>query len=79
VLGGTSVFGGRGTVVGVFFAACLLMVIQNAMNHLQVSAYWQYIFTGGLTLAAVAIYSRESGRSLLSLLRSPSKGGQHAT
>jgi len=79
VLGGTSVFGGRGTVVGVFFAACLLMVIQNAMNHLQVSAYWQYIFTGGLTLAAVAIYSRESSRSLLSLLRSPSKGGQHAT
>ncbi|MBX9456415.1 MAG: ATP-binding cassette domain-containing protein [Rhizobium sp.] len=78
VLGGTSVFGGRGTVVGVFFAACLLMVIQNAMNHLQVSAYWQYIFTGGLTLAAVAIYSRESGRSLLSLLRSPSRGGQHA-
>ena len=78
VLGGTSVFGGRGTVVGVFFAACLLMVIQNAMNHLQVSAYWQYIFTGGLTLAAVAIYSRQSGRSLLSLLRSPFKGGQHA-
>lgn len=78
VLGGTSVFGGRGTAVGVFLAACLLMVIQNAMNHLQVSAYWQYIFTGALTMAAVAIYSRESGRSLLSFLRSPATGGKHA-
>lgn len=78
VLGGTSVFGGRGTAVGVFFAACLLMVIQNAMNHLQVSAYWQYIFTGALTLAAVAIYSRERGRSFFSFLRSPATGGKNA-
>ncbi|MDB5522245.1 MAG: rbsA [Rhizobium sp.] len=78
VLGGTSVFGGRGTAIGVFLAACLLMVIQNAMNHLQVSAYWQYIFTGALTLAAVASYSRESERSLLSFLRSPAAGGKHA-
>lgn len=57
VVGGTSVFGGRGTLVGVFFAACLLMIIQNAMNHLQVSAYWQYIFTGVLTLIAVGGYA----------------------
>ena len=78
VLGGTSVFGGRGTAVGVFLAACLLMVIQNAMNHLQVSAYWQYIFTGALTLAAVAVYSRERGRSLFSFLRSPATGGKNA-
>jgi len=57
VLGGTSVFGGRGTAVGVFVAACLLMIIQNAMNHLQISAYWQYVFTGVLTLVAVAAYA----------------------
>ncbi|MET3926932.1 ATP-binding cassette domain-containing protein [Devosia sp. 2618] len=60
VLGGTSVFGGKGTALGVFVAACLLMVIQNAMNHLQISAYWQYVLTGGLTLAAVAIYAARS-------------------
>ena len=57
VLGGTSVFGGRGTAVGVLVAAILLMTIQNAMNHLQVSAYWQYVLTGALTLIAVSIYS----------------------
>lgn len=68
VLGGTSVFGGRGTMVGVFIAACLLMIIQNAMNHLQVSAYWQYIFTGVLTLVAVTIYAARAGGGLGRLL-----------
>jgi ribose transport system ATP-binding protein len=78
VLGGTSVFGGRGTVVGVFIAACLLMIIQNAMNHLQVSAYWQYVFTGALTLIAVAIYAREGGGSLFSWLGRSSGGRGNA-
>ena len=71
VLGGTSVFGGRGTAVGVFVAACLLMIIQNAMNHLQISAYWQYVLTGGLTLLAVAIYASRGGNIWRRLL--PSK------
>lgn len=69
VLGGTSIFGGRGTAVGVFVAALLLMIIQNAMNHLQVSAYWQYVLTGVLTLVAVAIYSAQrEGNALRSIL-----------
>jgi len=63
VLGGTSVFGGRGTAIGVLVAASLLMTIQNAMNHLQISAYWQYVLIGGLTLLAVASYAmRSDGR-----------------
>jgi ribose transport system ATP-binding protein len=78
VLGGTSVFGGRGTAVGVFIAACLLMIIQNAMNHLHVSAYWQYVFTGALTLIAVAIYARQGGGALISWLGRSSGGRENA-
>jgi len=62
VLGGTSVFGGRGTALGTAVAALLIMLIQNAMNQLHITAYWQYILTGILTLAAVAIYAAR-GRS----------------
>jgi len=62
VLGGTSVFGGRGTALGTGVAALLIMLIQNAMNQLHITAYWQYILTGILTLAAVAIYAAR-GRS----------------
>ena len=78
VLGGTSVFGGRGTAVGVFVAACLLMIIQNAMNHLQISAYWQYVLTGGLTLVAVAIYATRGDGAWRRLFARPSAGESKA-
>ena len=62
VLGGTSILGGRGTAIGVTAAAILIMLIQNAMNQLHVSAYWQYVLTGALTLVAVAMYAERGGR-----------------
>ena len=68
VLGGTSVFGGRGTAIGVAAAAILIMLVQNAMNQLHVSAYWQYVLTGTLTLVAVAMYARRDGRGFRQLL-----------
>jgi ribose transport system ATP-binding protein len=47
VVGGTSIFGGRGTVVGTLLGAILLILMQNSLNQLHVSAYYQYIWTGG--------------------------------
>jgi ribose transport system ATP-binding protein len=57
VVGGTSVFGGRGTMVGTFLGAILLVLLQDALNQLHVTAYYQYIWTGALLLVAVALYS----------------------
>jgi ribose transport system ATP-binding protein len=57
VVGGTSIFGGRGTVVGTLLGAILLMLMQNSLNQLHVSAYYQYIWTGALLLLAVGAYS----------------------
>jgi len=57
VVGGTSVFGGRGTVVGTMLGAILLVLLQNALNQLHVTAYYQYVWTGVLLLVAVALYS----------------------
>jgi ribose transport system ATP-binding protein len=63
VVGGTSVFGGRGTLIGTFLGAILLVLLQDALNQLHVTAYYQYIWTGALLLVAVALYSvNESGR-----------------
>jgi ribose transport system ATP-binding protein len=62
VVGGTSVFGGRGTLVGTLFGATLLVMLQNALNQLHVTAYYQYIWTGALLLSAVALYSIEEYR-----------------
>ncbi|HMN86869.1 MAG TPA: ATP-binding cassette domain-containing protein, partial [Bauldia sp.] len=69
VLGGTSILGGRGTAIGVAVAAILIMLIQNAMNQLHVSAYWQYVLTGVLTLAAVAMYADRGGQLVRLLTR----------
>jgi ribose transport system ATP-binding protein len=57
VVGGVSVFGGRGTAIGVLLGAVAVGEMQNALNLMHVSAYFQYIWTGGLTLIAVAGYS----------------------
>ena len=57
VVGGTSIFGGRGTVVGTLLGAILLILMQNSLNQLHVTAYYQYIWTGSLMLLAVGAYS----------------------
>jgi ribose transport system ATP-binding protein len=62
VVGGTSVFGGRGTLVGTLFGATLLVTLQNALNQLHVTAYYQYVWTGALLLLAVALYSIDEYR-----------------
>jgi ribose transport system ATP-binding protein len=62
VVGGVSVFGGRGTALGVLAGAIAVGVMENALNLMQVSAYYQYIWTGGLTLVAVAGYSFRIGK-----------------
>ncbi len=53
VLGGASLFGGRGTmfgtVIGVFIPALLL----NGLVILSVNQYWQYILIGAVLAAAV--------------------------
>jgi ribose transport system ATP-binding protein len=63
VVGGTSVFGGRGTLVGTLLGAILLVLLQDALNQLHVTAYYQYVWTGVLLLLAVALYSINEHRN----------------
>jgi ABC-type sugar transport system ATPase subunit/ribose/xylose/arabinose/galactoside ABC-type transport system permease subunit len=58
VLGGASLFGGRGAFIGVLFGALLIQVINSTTVFLSLSGAWQYWFIGGITLGAVAIYSQ---------------------
>ena len=57
VIGGTSMYGGRGSMLGTLIGALFLGVIQNGLNLLQVSPYYQQIFTGALIIIAVIIDS----------------------
>ena len=55
VVGGTSLMGGRGSVVGTFFGALLIGVLYNAMNLLNVDSYLQKVLLGAVILFAVVL------------------------
>lgn len=54
VLGGTSLAGGVGTVVGTCAGAAIVGVINNALNLLNVQTFWQTIIQGLILIIAVA-------------------------
>ncbi len=55
VIGGASLRGGEGTVLGAFLGVIFVALINNAMTMLSVSIYWQMVATGAVLVAAVAV------------------------
>ena len=55
VIGGTSLFGGIGTVLGTVIGASILSTIWNSMLLLKVSAYWQNVVLGVVIVTAVTV------------------------
>jgi ribose transport system permease protein len=55
LVGGTSLFGGSGTVAGTLIGALLLTLVLNGMNLLQINSSWQPLATGIIILLAVWI------------------------
>ncbi len=61
-IGGTSLAGGRGTILGALIGGCFMGVVQNAITILAISAYWTQIITGIIILIAIAIDCVKSKR-----------------
>jgi len=55
VVGGTSLAGGRGSVVSTFFGALLIGLLNNVMNLLGIESYTQDIVLGAVILIAVVV------------------------
>jgi len=64
VLGGTSLFGGRGAVLGSLVGALIVGVFRNGLTLMGVSSVYQILITGILVILAVATdqLSRRGGR-----------------
>lgn len=55
VLGGTSIFGGRGAIVGTLIGAVTLGVLNNGLNLMGVSPYTQKVLKGVIILLAIFV------------------------
>ena len=63
VIGGTSLFGGRGKMINAVVGGIIIAAIYNGMALLSMSASTQYIITGAVLLAAVTIDALARRRS----------------
>ena len=55
VLGGTSLFGGRGTIIGTLIGAVIVGVFRNGLTLIGVQVIYQYLVTGILVILAVSV------------------------
>jgi len=55
VLGGTSLFGGRGTVIGTLIGAIIIGVLRNGLVLMGVASIYQVLITGILVILAVSV------------------------
>jgi ribose/xylose/arabinose/galactoside ABC-type transport system permease subunit len=62
VIGGTSLLGGRGSVVGTVLGTLVFATLANGMNLLRIDSNLQWIFTGLILLAAVLIDVLSKGK-----------------
>ena len=53
IIGGTNLFGGRGSVFGTVIGALIMGVLQNGLNLLAVQSFYQQIAIGSVLVLAV--------------------------
>lgn len=63
IIGGTSTKGGKGSMLGTFIGVFFIGIINNGLDLLNVSAYWQQVVMGSIIILAVLVdrlYSKSS-------------------
>ncbi|HEX7488213.1 MAG TPA: ribose ABC transporter permease, partial [Anaeromyxobacteraceae bacterium] len=63
VIGGTSLAGGAGSVLGVIIGACIMGVIKNGLVLMRVSSYWQTAIIGIIIVLAAVLDRVKSRRA----------------
>ncbi len=60
VVGGTSLAGGKGSVIGTMLGVLLVTLLSNCMNQLNVSSHMQYVMKGAVLIFAIWADSRKN-------------------
>ncbi|OYR19307.1 ABC transporter permease [Brucella thiophenivorans] len=64
VLGGASIFGGRGTVLGTLMGVFMLVMVKNSLIIMKVDTTWQRVVVGVIIIAATAITAWRDRKSI---------------
>jgi len=70
VLGGASITGGRGTVIGTVLGVFLLVTINNRLILLGIPSYWQKVLVGLVIVVSTGITARRNPRALQGVVAS---------
>ena len=62
LIGGTSLFGGVGSLLGTLFGCIILALVIDGMNLLNLNANWQPLVIGSVLLIAVLVDALGRGR-----------------
>lgn len=62
IIGGTSLFGGSGSILGTAIGAAIMTVLTNAMVLMRVSVFWQKIVVGVIIIVAVGVDTHRRNR-----------------
>ena len=77
VVGGTSLFGGRASMIGSFAGVLLLSMMINALVTLRIEFFWQSVASGAVIVSSVALYTwmqkkdRDGAGGIMAALSSP--------
>jgi ribose transport system permease protein len=63
VIGGASLFGGRGSIIGTLIGVLIMVMIRNGLNLMGVSPFWQGSAIGGIIITALLVERLVSARS----------------
>jgi ribose transport system permease protein len=63
VIGGASLYGGRGSIIGTLIGVLIMVMIRNGLNLLNVSPFWQGSAIGAVIITAVLIERLLSSRT----------------
>ena len=65
VLGGASIFGGRGSVLGTMLGVFMLVMIKNSLILMGIDTTWQRVVVGGMLIGAVALTALRDRKALV--------------
>jgi len=69
VIGGVSIAGGRGSIIGCMLGCLFLGVIKNALPVIGISPFWQMAISGFVIIAAVVLNSKSAGKKKKIILK----------